>query len=141
MKHGPDMTFKYVSKEYLKEFIKILRTDINIPINDDSEIEILTEEQIVIEPSLYKPDLIVRIDDIILMIEFQSTAVKTKDKKRFRVYMANFDYKRNDDNLKIIFLVVSTAENSKMAKHQINEWNAFVFPIVSFLEIDEREYY
>lgn len=139
MKQGRDMAFKYISKEHLIVLIKMLPTDIDIPIDENSEIEILTEEQIIIEPTLYRPDLIVRIDDIVLMIEFQSTVVERDDKKRFKVYLANYDYKNNEENLKIIFLVVSTAEYSKTAKHQINDWDIFVFPIISFLEKDERE--
>ena len=50
MKQGQDMTFKYISKEHLIELIKMLPTDINIEINENSDIEILTEEQIAIEP-------------------------------------------------------------------------------------------
>ena len=73
------------------------------------------------------------------MIEFQSTVVKKIDKKRFKVYIANYDLKNNGENLKIIFLVLSTAEYSKTAKHQINDWDIFVFPIISLLEKDERE--
>ena len=117
----------------------MLPTDIDINIDENSEIEVLTEEQISIEPSLYKPDLIVRIGDVILMIEFQSTIVGILDKKRFKVYISNYDLKRNIKNRKIIFLVISTAEYSKTAKHKINDWDIFVFPIISFLDIDKRE--
>lgn len=108
-------------------------------IDEDSEIEILTEEQIAIEPSLHRPDFIARINDIILMLEFQSTPVRTKDKKRFKAYISNFDVKRNPENRKIIFAVISTAEHSKFAKYQINDWDTFIFPIISLLNIDERE--
>ena len=73
------------------------------------------------------------------MIEFQSTFVRTKDKKRFKAYISNFDLKRNNENRKIIFAVISTYENTKYAKYTLNEWDTFYFPIISFCNIDERE--
>ncbi|WP_295613160.1 hypothetical protein [uncultured Methanobrevibacter sp.] len=98
----------------MKEFIKIILTDLNLKIDEDSKIEILTEEQITIKPSLHRPDFIARVNDIILMLEFQSTAVRTKDKKRFKEY-------------------------SKFVKYKINDWDVFIFPIISLLNFDERE--
>ena len=139
MTQGQDLTLKYISKDYLKKLISMLPEEINIEIDETTEIDVLTYEQISIEPSLYRPDLIVRIGNIVLMLEFQSTFVGRLDKKRFKVYISNFDLKKNKENRKIIFAVISTAENSKMAKHSINEWDIFNFPIVSLLEIDERE--
>ena len=123
----------------MKEFIKIILTDLNLKIDEDSKIEILTEEQITIKPSLHRPDFIARVNDIILMLEFQSTAVRTKDKKRFKAYISNFDLKRNTKNKKIIFAVISTAEYSKFVKYKINDWDVFIFPIISLLNFDERE--
>ena len=75
----------------------------------DSEIEILTDEQIYIEPSLLRPDFIVRIGNLILMVEFQSTALRFDNKKRFKLYITFFDYKNNGDNRRIFFAVLSTA--------------------------------
>ena len=136
---GQDNTFKFISNEYLKEFIKIILTDLNLKIDEDTKIEILTEEQITIKPSLHRPDFIARVNDIILMLEFQSTAVRTKDNKRFKAYISNFDLKRNTENKKIIFAVISTAEYSKFVKYKINDWDVFIFPIISLLNFDERE--
>ncbi|MBQ9026417.1 MAG: hypothetical protein IJ104_08610 [Methanobrevibacter sp.] len=128
MTQDKDKTFKYISDEHLKELLKMLPDEI-ISIDDDAEIETLTGEQILIEPTLYRPDYIVRIGNTILMIEYQSSYVDTKNKKRFKVYISNFDYKKNDQNLEIIFLVLSTAESSKKAIHKINNWDIFAFPI------------
>ena len=111
-------------------------TDLNMKIDEDSEIEILTEEQITIKPSLHRPDFIARVNDIILMLEFQSTPIRKNDKKRFKAYISNFDLKRNTENKKIIFAVISTAEHSKFAKYEINDWDAFIFPIISLLNFD-----
>ena len=109
----------------------MLPTGIDFKIDENTEFEILTEEQIVIEPSLYRPDFIARIGNIILMLEFQSTFVGRTDKKRFKSYIANFDLKNNKENRKIIFAVISTAEYSKFAKYKINNWDLFTFPIIS----------
>lgn len=73
------------------------------------------------------------------MFEYQSTALRTNDKKRFKVYISNFDLKINTTNLKIIFAVISTAQKSKKMKYCINEWDCFKFPLISLLNIDEKE--
>ena len=44
MPHGQDLAFKHISKNHLKELINLLPEDINIEINEKTEIEILTEE-------------------------------------------------------------------------------------------------
>ena len=134
-----DKTFKLISNEYLLEFLNMLEIGIEFDVLDDSEIEVLTGEQISIEPSLYRPDFIVRIGDFILMLEFQSTYIGIRDIKRFKVYISNFDLKVNVNNLNIIFAVISTAQNSKIAEYCINEWNCFNFPLISLLNINERE--
>ena len=139
MAHEQDMTLKYISGDYLKKLISMLPKDINIEIDETTEIEVLTEEQISIEPSLYRPDLIVRVGNVILMIEFESTFVGRIKKKRYKVYISNFDLKKNKENRKIIFLVISTAEYTKISKYSINELNTFQFPIISLFEINERE--
>ena len=134
-----DKTLKLISNEYLLEFLNMLEIGIEFDVLDDSEIEVLTGEQISIEPSLYRPDFIVRIGDFILMLEFQSTYIGIMDIKRFKVYISNFDLKVNVNNLNIIFAVISTAQNSKIAEYCINEWNCFNFPLISLLNINERE--
>lgn len=117
MSQDQDKTLKLISNSHILSFIKMLRLDIDLDDIDDSQIEILTEEQISIEPSLYRPDFIIRIRDIILMLEYQSTYLRTKDKKRFTVYISNFDFKNNAENLKIIFAVISTAQESKIIEY------------------------
>ena len=54
-------------------------------------------------------------------MEYQSTKLKNNENKRFKVYIANFDLKNNNDNQKIIFVVISTAEKSYFTKYCINE--------------------
>ena len=56
--------------------------------------------------------MILELDHLIVLTEFQSTIVKTPDEKRYRLYTALVDYaKRN--NKPIILIVISTAEKPK----------------------------
>ena len=73
------------------------------------------------------------------MIEFESSHVGTKKKKLFKLYIASYDYKKNEDNNQIIFLVISTKEKSKMAEYSINDWDSFKFPILSLQDLDKSE--
>lgn len=139
MAQEQDRTFKLISKKHILSFIKILGIEIDLDDVDDSQVEILTDEQISIEPSLYRPDFIARIGNFILMMEYQSTKLKNNENKRFKVYIANFDLKNNNDNQKIIFVVISTTEKSYFTKYCINEWDCFRFPLISLLEYDEKE--
>ena len=41
MSQGQDMTLKYISKDYLKKLISILPKDIDIEIDETTEIEVL----------------------------------------------------------------------------------------------------
>lgn len=139
MSQEQDKTLKLISKKHIISFLKMLDMDIDLDDIDESEIQIITDEQISIEPSLYRPDFIVIIKDIILMFEYQSTTLRTNDKKRFKVYISNFDLKINTKNLKIIFAVISTAQKSKMIEYCINDWDCFKFPLISLLNLDEKE--
>ena len=103
------------------------------------EVEVLTSETVAIEPSLMRPDYIIKIGNIIIMIEFESSHVGTKKKKLFKLYISSYDYKKNDDNNQIIFLVISTKEKSKMAEYSINDWDSFKFPILSLQDLDKSE--
>ena len=69
MAQEQDRTFKLISKKHILSFIKILGIEIDLDDVDDSQVEILTDEQISIEPSLYRPDFIARIGNFILMME------------------------------------------------------------------------
>lgn len=77
-----DMTFKYISKKYLKILIDMLPFDVDI---DYSTVEVMSDELITIEATTFKPDIIIKSDKVIFMIEFETSHVNIKRKKRFKV--------------------------------------------------------
>lgn len=138
MVQNKDASFKFISENHLKELLEILKFDIGIDISLD-DIEVLTTELVSVEPSLMRPDYIIKIGNVIFMIEFESHHVTTKKKKLFKLYVSTFDFKKNDKNNQIIFLVISTIEKSKMAEYNLNDWDSFKFPILSLRDLDKEE--
>lgn len=138
MVQSKDASFKFISENHLKQLFEIVKFDLGIEI-DSAEVEVLTTEMVAIEPFLMRPDYIVKIGNIIFMIEFESFHVGTKKKKLFKLYVASYDYKKNDDNDKIVFLVISTKENSKLAEYNLNDWDSFKFPIISLKDLEKRK--
>ena len=55
-------------------------------------IEVHQTEYSVIDPKMYKPDLVFELEDKIVILEFQSTYVNINDKRRFRFYTALIDH-------------------------------------------------
>ena len=138
MVQSKDASFKYISKEHLMELFDILNVEFGVDL-DFSNVEVLTSEEVIIKPSLIRPDYIVKIGNTIFMIEFESSYVGRKKKKLFKLYVAAFDYKNNEDDNEIIFFVVSTKEKSKMANYRLNDWDNFNFPIVSLKDLDKEK--
>ena len=138
MVQNKDASFKFISKDHLKELFDILDFHLDFDI-DPLDVEVLSTEVVVIEPSLVRPDYIIRIKNIIFMMEFESSHVGLKKKKLFKLYIAAYDYKNNDKNDSILFFVVSTKEKSKMAEYNINDWDSFKFPIISLRELDKEK--
>ena len=131
-----DTTFKVLGKDFLKKFLEIFGFEIEL---DYSQIDEITEEHVILEGEVKKPDAIFSDGKVVLMLEYQSTKLKTNDKKRFKVYVSIWDFQRNDDNKKIIFAVISTADNSGMAEYKINDWDIFKFPILSLKDLNLEE--
>ena len=138
MVQNKDASFKFISKDHLKELFDILDFHLDFDI-DPLDVEVLPTEVVVIEPSLVRPDYIIRIKNVIFMMEFESSHVGLKKKKLFKLYISAYDYKNNDENDNIIFFVVSTKEKSKMAEYNINDWDSFKFPIISLKELDKEK--
>ena len=131
-----DTTFKVIGKDFLKKFLEIFGFEIEI---DFSQIEELTGELVLLEGEVKKPDAIFADGRVVLMIEYQSTKIKTEDKKRFKVYVSVWDLQKNKDDKKIIFAVISTADESGMAEYKINDWDVFKFPVLSLKDLDLGE--
>ena len=130
--------FKYATKEDGFGLLKLLKES-NANIKEiDFESENLTynpTELIELDPKIYKTDMILELDHLIVLTEFQSTIVKTIDEKRYRLYTALVDYaKRN--NKPLILIVISTAEKTKIKQYKINKDCVFTIPIVSLKDFD-----
>ncbi len=130
--------FKYATKEDGIGLLKLLKES-NANIKEiDFESKNLTynpTELIELDPKIYKTDMILELDHLIVLTEFQSTIVKTPDEKRYRLYTALVDYaKRN--NKPIILIVISTAEKTKINEYKINKDCVFTIPIVSLKDFD-----
>lgn len=133
-----DQLFKYATKEDGIGLLKLLKES-NANIKEiDFESENLTynpTELVELDPKIYKTDMILELDHLIVLTEFQSTIVKTIDEKRYRLYTALVDYaKRN--NKPLILIVISTAEKTKIKQYKINKDCVFTIPIVSLKDFD-----
>ena len=133
-----DQLFKYATKEDGIGLLKLLKES-NANIKEiDFESENLTynpTELVELDPKIYKTDMILELDHLIILTEFQSTIVKTPDEKRYRLYTALVDYaKRN--NKPIMLIVISTAEKTKIKQYKINKDCVFTIPIVSLKDFD-----
>lgn len=133
-----DQLFKYATKEDGIGLLKLLKES-NANIKEiDFESENLTynpTELVELDPKIYKTDIILELDHLIVLTEFQSTIVKTPDEKRYRLYTALVDYaKRN--NKPIMLIVISTAEKTKIKQYKINKDCVFTIPIVSLKDFD-----
>ena len=133
-----DQLFKYATKEDGFGLLKLLKES-NANIKEiDFKSENLTynpTELIELDPKIYKTDMILELDHLIVLTEFQSTIVKTIDEKRYRLYTALVDYaKRN--NKPLILIVISTSEKTKIKEYKINKDCVFTIPIVSLKDFD-----
>ena len=133
-----DQLFKYATKEDGIGLLKLLKES-NANIKEiDFKSENLTynpTELVELDPKIYKTDMILELDHLIVLTEFQSTIVKTIDEKRYRLYTALVDYaKRN--NKPLILIVISTAEKTKIKQYKINKDCVFTIPIVSLKDFD-----
>ena len=133
-----DQLFKYATKEDGIGLLKLLKES-NANIKEiDFESENLTynpTELVELDPKIYKTDMILELDHLIVLTEFQSTIVKTPDEKRYRLYTALVDYaKRN--NKPNMLIVISTAEKTKIKQYKINKDCVFTIPIVSLKDFD-----
>ena len=133
-----DQLFKYATKEDGFGLLKLLKES-NANIKEiDFKSENLTynpTELIELDPKIYKTDMILELDHLIVLTEFQSTIVKTIDEKRYRLYTALVDYaKRN--NKPLILIVISTAEKTKIKQYKINKDCVFTIPIVSLKDFE-----
>ena len=123
-----DMLFKNVSEEDIQILLEILEKESN-------SANIWTKELRLLDPTTYKPDLIIELDDENLIIEFQSTEVDDNFSRRAHTYVAITDQKKNNDK-EVNIEVISTAENSKQISYRVNKLNTFRYNVIGFEEYD-----
>jgi hypothetical protein len=128
-----DVIFKSDGQQYGQEFMEILNISGKI-------IEIHQTEYGIIDPKMYKPDLVFELEDKIVILEFQSTYVDIYDKKRFRFYTALFDYLKNATHKNIELHVLSTIEMQKTKCYNINPESRFPIYIHSLKGYDGNKF-
>ena len=120
MKFHEDLIFKDVSYEHGQLVLKLLNLDGKI-------VRFHPTEYNMPDPKMYKPDLVIEVEDKIYIIEFQSSYVDIYDKKRFSFYSALIDHLRNKNNKDIEVHVLSTIEKENIKIYKVNR--KAVFPI------------
>ena len=123
-----DIIFKDVSEEEVDVFLKRL--------NIKSKKKKLNPTEIrYIDVAILIADIIIELDDMILIIEFQSTNVDTNDKNRFLAYFSVVNFKKKTKK-EVKLLVISTAEKSKRVTHIIDDIISFKFDIFSMMDMN-----
>ena len=116
-----DQIFKNIAEEDVEVLLEI--TD-----KKSRTKKIWTKELRLIDPTTFKPDFIIELDDENLIIEFQSTEVNNKFSQRGHCYVAITDYKKENDK-QVNLCVISTAERSKNVSYRVNDTNTFNYEI------------
>jgi len=88
MKFHEDVIFKIQGQEYGQELMEIIKIEGKI-------VEVHQTEYGIVDPKMYKPDMVFELEDKIIILEFQSSYVDMSDKRRFRLYSALFDQIKN----------------------------------------------
>ena len=126
-----DMIFKNVNEEDARILLDIIG-------KKSKTVKICTEELRLFDPTTFRPDIMLELDDEVLIIELQSTKVRTKHHKRFHVYVAIADF-NNKTTKQVNLCVFTTAEESKKVTHRINKDNDFKYDVISLADYDSRE--
>ena len=123
-----DIIFKDVSEEEIDVFLK--------RINIKSKKKKLNPTEIrYIDVAILIADIIIELDNIILIIEFQSTNVDSNDKNWFLAYYSVVNFKKKTKK-EVKLVVISTAEKSKRITHIIDDIITFKFDIYSMMDED-----
>lgn len=126
-----DMLFKNVSDEDASILLEILGKKSKIT-------KVWTKELRHIDPTNYKPDLILELDDENLIVEFQSTKINNDFSRRGHSYVAIVD--QHKENKKEVNLsVLSTAENSKIVEYKYNKLNVFKYEVMGLECLDSEK--
>ena len=133
MEFHEDVIFKSQGQVYGQELMDIINIEGKI-------VEVHQTEYGIIDPKIYKPDMVFELEDRIIILEFQSTYVDISDKKRFRLYSALFDHLKNKSQKDIEVHVLSTVEAEKTKCYKINPDSSFPIYIHSLKSYDGDEF-
>ena len=133
MEFHEDVIFKSQGQVYGQELMDIINIEGKI-------IEVHQTEYGIIDPKMYKPNMVFELEDRIIILEFQSTYVDISDKKRFRLYSALFDHLKNKSQKDIEVHVLSTVEAEKTKCYKINPDSSFTIYIHSLKSYDGDEF-
>ena len=133
MEFHEDTIFKINGHEYGQELIEI----IDIP---GKIVEIHPTEYGVIDPKMYKPDMVFELEDKVIILEFQSSYVDVKDKRRFRFYSALIDNISIKSKKPIEVHVLSTVENDNTKCYKVNLQSRFPIYVHSLKKYDADEF-
>ena len=126
-----DMLFKNVSDRDACILLDIMG-------RKSKNVKVWTKELRHIDPTQYKPDLILDLDDENLIIEFQSTKVDDKFSRRAHTYVAITDQNKENDK-EVNLAVLSTVEDSKIVEYRYNKLNVFRYEVESLSDLDGDE--
>ena len=133
MKFHEDVIFKIQGQEYGQELMEIIKIEGKI-------VEVHQTEYGIVDPKMYKPDMVFELEDKIIILEFQSSYVDMSDKRRFRLYSALFDQIKNKSKKDIEVHVLSTVEAEKTKFYKVNQDSIFTIYIHSLKNYDGDEF-
>jgi len=129
MRFHEDTIFKIEGQKYGQELIEIINIKGKI-------LKVHQTEYGIVDPKMYKPDLVFELEDRIIILEFQSSYVDVNDKRRFRFYSAIIDQVKVKSKKPIEVHVLSTVELEKTKCYKINPDSRFPIYIHSLKSID-----
>lgn len=129
MEFHEDVIFKCEGEKYGQKLIDIINIEGKV-------IKVHQTEYAIIDPKMYKPDLVFELEDKIVILEFQSTYVDVDDKRRFRFYTALIDHVKIKSEKPIEVHVLSTVERENTKWYHVNPESSFPIYIHSLKNID-----
>lgn len=133
MKFHEDVIFKNEGQIYGQKLMEIINIKGKL-------VEVHQTEYSMIDPKMYKPDLVFELEDKIVILEFQSTFVDVDDKRRFRFYTALIDHVKIKSKKQIEVHVLSTVEVEKTKCYKVNPESRFPIYIHSLKNYDGDEF-
>lgn len=126
-----DMLFKNVSDEDAGVLLDILG-------KKSKMVKVWTKELRHIDPTNYRPDLILNLDAENLILEFQSTKVGDEFSERALSYVAITNQNKKNDK-EVNLTVLSTAEDSKIVEYKYNKLNSFKYEVEGLNNLNTSE--